>query len=209
MTLDEACGVANPDGISWNERYGRYVRHIGRDAVRPFLPVKGAALARAWLADPDLNNVPLKRWEAAAGFEGYRDGQSTQPPAGKGPFIRLLGSKGITRFSMSECVSILKCCAELEARDYLSELMAARQDAGASDGTPLEIWAVFEHCSARTDKANRYNIFDFDCAAAFRDEAAAIRYEQENPGRRVRKLVTLEDVSADGGEGDADKDADA
>lgn len=194
MTLNEACGIKDPDECSWEERYSRYVAHIGREDIRKHLPLKGAELARAWLAGPDLNSVPLKRWETAAGFGDYKHGQP-DPPRGSGPFIALLRSKGITRFAMSECVSILKRCAEMDARDYLSEMMASRQDAENPDGKVLEIWAVFEHCSARTDKANRYNIFDFDCMAAFRDEAAAIRYEQENPGRRVRKLVTLKDMS--------------
>lgn len=202
MTFDEACGIKDPDGYSWEERYGRYVARIGRENIKKHLPVKEDALAKAWLADRNLNNVPLKHWEAAAGFEGYRHGQQG-PPQGSGPFIDLLRSKGVTRFSMSECVSVLKHCAELEARDYLSGMLASRRYFGRK---ALEIWAVFEHCSARTDKANRYNIFDFDCKAAFLDEASAIRYETDDPGRRVRKLVTLKDMFApdkEGGSADA------
>lgn len=192
MTLDEACGIKDPDGYPWEERYGRYIACLGRENVRKHLPVKGDALAKAWLADRNLNNVPLRRWEAAAGFAGYRNGQPA-PPKGSGPFVDLLLSKGITRFSMSDCVCILKHCAELEARDHLSALLAENRGAAGQD---LEIWAVFQHCSARTDKANRYNIFDFDCAAAFLDEGSASRFEREDPGRRVKKRILLEGMPA-------------
>lgn len=204
MTFDEACGIKSPDDYGWAEKYARYVQHVGRGNIREYLPVKGAALARAWLADGNLNNVPLKRWEDAAGFQGYKNGQQT-PPVGRGPFIDLLASKGVTRFSLSECVSLLKKCAEMEVRDFLAEMLAGVQSPGSGG---LEIWAVFEHCSARTDKANRYNIFDFDCAAAFWSEDAAIRYEQENPGRRVRKLVRVPGTPArrDGGDHNDDKE---
>lgn len=192
MTFDEACRVENPHGISWKEKYDRYIRHIGRENIRKHLPAKPAELAQEWLADENFNGMPLRKWETAAGFEDYRDSQSTKPPTGKGPFIRMLRACGITEFSMSECISLLKRCAELEARDYLSEVLANRPGQERQD---LEIWAVFEHCSARTDKANRYNIFDFDCTAAFRDEAAASRYESYDPGRRVKKLVRIRNVS--------------
>lgn len=187
MTFDAACKVPNPYGITHNEKMDCWIRHIGRDEIKKHLPARIPTLAKAYLDDQNLNNIDLKKWEAAAGFAGYKDSQSSQPPRGSGPFIRLLTSKGVTEFSMSECVSVLKRVAELEALDYLKCVLAKQRP--PQDQT--QFWAVFEHQFANPDPMNRYNIFDFDCVRTFPDEKIAMAFEEDNPGRRVRKLITV------------------
>lgn len=185
MTLDQACGVTNPDGIAWKEKFDRYIAHIGQENIKKHLPADVPELARQWLRDEHFNGMPLKVWQDAAGYAGFRDSQSSEPPKASGPFPRLLTSKGVTCFSMSEAISLLKHCAEKEARAYLKQAVSGH----APETGVLEIWAVFETCQARPDAMNRHNIFDYDCIASFRDEKDAIACELENPGRRVRKLV--------------------
>lgn len=187
MTFDAACKVPNPYGITHDEKMDCWIRHIGRDNIKKHLPARIPTIAKAYLDDQNLNTIPLKKWEAAAGFADYQDRQSAAPPKGKGPFIRLIASKGVTEFSMSECVCLLKRCAELEALDYLKCILAKQQPPAEQ----LQFWAVFEHQFADPDPMNKYNIFDFDCVRTFPEESVAIAFEQDNPGRRVRKLITV------------------
>ena len=180
MTFDEACRIGNPRGISFQEKMDRYVRHIGRDGIRPHLPAPVNVLAREYLSDRNFNGMKLSAWERAAGYPGFKDGQGGRPPV---PFPELLYSRGVTCFTMSEAVSVLKHAAELDVRDYLRDVLSDDLS------RPMEFWAVFEHCDAGTDRMNRHNIFDFDCVAGFRTEPEAMAFESENRGRRVRKLV--------------------
>ncbi len=197
MTFDQACHIQDPNDLAWGERMARYVRYIGRSELKQHLPAKPPELAREWLRDQHFNAMPLRRWEEAVGYAGFRDSQSTlpiQPSRPKNAFIRMLHAKNITDFNMSEAIALLKYCAELEARDFLKEALADRPD---PDVNFIEIWAVFEHCSARPDKLNQFNIFDFDCIETFRSEQDAIQYEMANGGRRVRKLIRIRDVNGD------------
>ncbi|MCM1295861.1 MAG: hypothetical protein NC311_09995 [Muribaculaceae bacterium] len=180
MTFDEACGVKNPHGISHNEKYKRYLGHIGLENVRPYLPAGIPELARAYVEDRDFNTIPLPRWEKAAGYSGRRDSQGQQPETPAGPFPRMLARAGITLFSSSECVCLLKHAAE---QLVLERLLAAQ------DLKSLECWAVFERWNSRPDRLSRHNIFDHDCVAIFPTESEAMAFEQENPEHRVRKLI--------------------
>lgn len=200
MDLDQACGVKDPGGIPWAEKYDRYIAHIGRDAIRTCLPAGIPELAAKYIRDEHLNNIPLSEWERAAGYPKGKRHPDPDPPKASGSFPRLLMSKGVTCFSSSEAVSLLKRCAELEAKDYIARMLAAK---GRQEPETLEIWAVFEHCRADPDKFNRHNIFDFDCIDAFLDEQDAIRCELGNPGRRVRKLVRYRYIKQEGGSPDA------
>lgn len=188
MTLDAACRVPNPYGISHDDKMDHYIRHIGRDDLKKHLPADIRTLAAAYLKDQNLNSIPLRKWEAATGYEGYRDEQVVRIPAAKGPFPVLLASHGIDSYSMSEAISILKRVAELEVLDYLAAMLENSDPDAASKG---EIWAVFENHRQNPDKLNRYNIFDFDCVRTFPDQAAADKYECGDPGRRVKKRIAF------------------
>lgn len=176
--FDEACGIRNPHGISYEEKMSRYLAHVGQESVEYYIPVPLDDLPRLYAADRNLNNVPLSKWEKAAGYPGLPSRQGEQPPRSSGGFPRMLMSHGITEFSVSECVSLLKHAAEAVALRRLSEPTIYDDH-----------WAVFEHCHARPDSMNRYNIFDYDCVGTFKTEKAAIDCEQENPEHRIRKLV--------------------
>lgn len=180
MTFDEACGIKNPHGITHDEKYDRYLAHIGEDAVRKYLPVPTPELVKAYITDKHFNNIPLSKWEKAAGYPGQPNRQGEQPPVSSGAFTRLLTSHGVTLFSSSECVCLLKRAAE---RLVLQTLV------NAYEITNLECWAVFEHWSADPDRHSKHNIFDLDCIALFRTEQDAIEFEMKNPDHRVRKLI--------------------
>ncbi len=195
MTFDEACGIKNPRGISFSAKYQRYMDRLGQENVRKFVPGGLDRLIDAYLADRDLNNIPLREWEKAAGYPGAPDRQGGKPPKCSGPFARLLTSNGITLFSSSECVCLLKYAAE---QMVLEALAAAYKRQSLQD---LECWAVFERWNSRPDGLSRNNIFDHDCVALFPDESAAISFEMDNPEHRVRKLIhdtrSKKEVTAD------------
>ena len=193
MTLDQACRVPNPYGIAHNDKMDYYIRHIGRDGLKKHLPADIRTLAENYLADQNLNGIPLKKWEAATGYGDYRDEQTVRIPVPAGPFPKLLAAHNIDSYSMSEAISLLKRVAELEVLDYLSDMLAScdpKQPAG-------EIWAVFENHRPNPDKMNRHNIFDFDCVRTFLKQDAADRFECEDPGRRVKKRITFTHASGD------------
>lgn len=198
MDLDQACRIDNPGAISFNRRVDRYIQCIGRENIRKLLPAGPAELAEAWLEDENLNNIPLAKWDEAAGYPGYRDRQGYTMPQSRTGLMKILKEMRVSRVELADCVCILKRCAELEARDYLSGMLAASKK---PESASVEIWAVFEHSQARPDKMNRHNIFDFDCVATFLDEPSAIRFETENFERRVRKLIRIQGLPMDGIEG--------
>ena len=198
MTLDAACRVPNPYGITHDDKMDCYIRHIGRDDLKKHLPEDIRTLAKAYLKDQNLNNIPLRRWETAAGYGDYRDEQTVRVPVAKGPFPRLLAGHGIDSYSMSEAISILKRVAELEVLDYL----AAMLENSGPDAPKGEIWAVFENHRPNPDRMNRYNIIDFDCVRTFPDQATADGFECGDPGRRVKKRIVFTHADGKGGGND-------
>ena len=198
MTLDAACRVPNPYGITYNEKMDHYIRHIGRDDLKKHLPADIRTLAAAYLKDQNLNNIPLRKWEIATGYEDYRDEQTVRVPTAKGPFPRLLAAHDIDSYSMSEAISILKRVAELEVLDYLAAMLE-NSDPDAPKG---EVWTVFENHRPNPDKMNRYNIFDFDCVRTFPDKETADRFECGDPGRRVKKRIAFTHSNGKGGGND-------
>lgn len=184
MTFDEACHIKNPNGISFDTKLDSYVRYVGRDVLEPLIPFNPGELAMAYLEDRSFNNLPPYKWTAAAGYPAYKDSQSTRVPKNTGRLGSILVHRGITLFSMSECVCLLKHCAAMMAMDWLRELVGRLNS--------KEAWAVFENQQPDADALERwYNIFDFDCVAVFATEPEAIAYENKKPGIRVRKKIPV------------------
>lgn len=192
MTFDQACGIKNPHGISHDEKYDKYLARIGCDEVAKYLPRTLQELVYAYLADRNLNGIPLSEWEKAAGYPGKPDRQGEPPRMSSGPFRRLLESCGVTCFSSSECVCLLKHAAGKKVFEVLK---------AAYELENLACWAVFERWNSRPDQLSRNNIFDHDCIAVFREEKDAIAFEMENPEHRVRKLIRDTRTKKKGGAG--------
>lgn len=184
MDFDQACRIKNPHGISFNDKMDQYVRYVGRENLEPLLPFSKEELAKAYLEDRHFNNLPLHEWEAAAGYPGFKGRQVVELPRNTGRMGAVLASRGITAYSMSECVSLLKHVGEMAAMDWIRAAVF-----GKNGPKWAESWAVFENQQSGTDLMNRYNIFDFDCVATFATEQEAIDFESKNPQARVRKLV--------------------
>ena len=183
MDFDKACGIERPHAIDYNEKIDRYIDLLGYENLKKFLPRSREELYKAYKKDRHFNNIPLVEWEKAAGYNSFSYDEAYKNrhvygslPRCSGAFLRLLESHGVTVFSMSECVSILKHTAE---RWILERLDSIYEDH----------WAVFEAWGTNRDKAHQYDIFCFDCVAVFPDEKQAIDFESKNPANRVRRLI--------------------
>ena len=120
MNINEKFGF-NAD-TPFEEKYGAVIDYLGEENVRVLIPVDNVeSLKAAYSNDKHLNNIPLKKWDIASGYISYVDNYKRQQykQTWNGYFLKnspknlaeLLVSKGITSFSVAECVCILKECA--------------------------------------------------------------------------------------------------
>lgn len=122
MTLKEAIGVHRCDidsktgeRLTHSGIYGRAIDLLGGlDAVAQYIPFPMDVIRRALKTDPYLNNTPIRRWDAAAGFQVSR---GDCWPTGGGLWY-LCREHGIRSMSCSEGVCVLKEAARrLVARE--------------------------------------------------------------------------------------------
>lgn len=190
MTLNERSHITDAEYAADPQAgWDKWIDALGgTDAVRPYLPYDLKSLSAMYLKDRHLNGKPAD-WDRAAGYAA-KMGSSREERRAEGQFPAFLIRNGVTVFSESECVCLLKRCAE---RCVLEALGIA---------LPEYVWAVFESSHPNPDRFNAHNVFDYDCIRSFLDERDAIEYENQNPEYRVRKLVRLTGLF-DAGEGGA------
>lgn len=105
MTIDQKLNLRNP---SFNEKMDKLVEYIGIDSLIPFIPARKDEIRTALKNnDTALNTIPLSRWDRASGFSVYGSKVDNLYCG----VSRLLLSRGINCFSLSECVSLLKHAA--------------------------------------------------------------------------------------------------
>ena len=129
MNIGEAIGVKDyvdiktGEELSYKEFYCRAIDYLGgAKAVEPYLPAPLDKICEKLKSDPNLNNIPLWSWDAAAGFlcKPLRSGTQACKPTGCGLW-KLLREHGITPMSCAQGVSILKEAAHIllkEEREY-------------------------------------------------------------------------------------------
>ncbi len=100
-----------------NETYERYyknvVNRLGLENIRPIIPFTKEELVEAYAINTSFNtnNTPIRKWNAAAGF-------SENPKSGiitifGSKLIMMLKNEGVTSFSPSQLVCILKEAAKM------------------------------------------------------------------------------------------------
>ena len=90
------------------EKYNRIVEKLGRKAVEDCVPFDVDTLKAAYKKDSAFNTINISKWDQAAGYvcrrgEVYRAGSQRL-----GDIFR---KAGVTCYSLSEAVCILKCAA--------------------------------------------------------------------------------------------------
>ena len=94
------------------EKYQFLINYLGYDEVKKCIPFTLAEIKKALPRDEYLNNLPLAKWDRAAGFSPNSSCKYI------GSRLTLLyKEKGITAFSCSNGVSLLKECARMWAEE--------------------------------------------------------------------------------------------
>ena len=121
MNINEKFGFDS--NVKHSQKYGAVVDLIGKDRIARLIPLSPQELSEAFKKDKNLNNIPLKKWDAIAGVH----------PSGlhytiSGELPMLLAMNGITSFSPSDLVCILKECARQVVAEYDSNLEKESDD---------------------------------------------------------------------------------
>lgn len=100
-TFDEKYGNHNN-----TDRYANAVADIGLENIKHMLPFTNERLTAAYVVDKNLNSIPIKEWDAAAGFtEDHRSGRIYHYPS---PLKQALYDRGVNSFAPAQLVCILK-----------------------------------------------------------------------------------------------------
>lgn len=109
--------------LSHQEIYGRMIELLGGvETVWKCVPFTLGEIRHALCSDQHLNNLPMRQWDAAAGFVEYVNMKSKTKEMRRirSPLQILLQKAGVTCYSPAECVCVLKECARLKRRQELN-----------------------------------------------------------------------------------------
>ena len=95
--------------IPHEEYMTRVIEKLGLNNIKLYIPVSVGLIREKLKEDKHLNNIPLSLWDEAAGYISYINRNTkTKEFMRRHGLCDLLIRNGITCFSVSECVSILK-----------------------------------------------------------------------------------------------------
>ena len=89
------------------------VNYLGYEQVKKCIPFTIAQIKNALVKDKHLNNLPLEEWDRAAGLISVGGNVQRVPSM----LVNLYRQHGITAYSQSEGVCILKECARMWAEE--------------------------------------------------------------------------------------------
>ena len=89
------------------------INYLGYEQVKKCIPYTLTEIKNALPKDENLNNLPIRKWDLAAGF--VRNGSRWDLVGSQ--LTALYRSKGINAFSCAQGVSILKECARMWANE--------------------------------------------------------------------------------------------
>lgn len=112
MTLNEFTGINYPHESAHDEFYNAVIDKLGYENVKACVPFPVETLEKWYAKDKNLN-FKMKVWDTASGFMFFynRRTQTEDVIRTWSPLTNLLERNGITYYSNSENVSILKRCA--------------------------------------------------------------------------------------------------
>lgn len=121
MTFSEFAGVKCADidietgnRMAHRDIYRRAIDRLGGlEKVKPYIPFTLEEIQKAIPKDEHLNNLPMRSWDYASGFNTHKDrwGCEQVTPHGGGLW-RLYRENGITSASNSQGVCLLKEAAK-------------------------------------------------------------------------------------------------
>ena len=122
MNIDERLGITWKYDIPFREKYGKVVALIGLENLKPLMPEDIETLAKKYEKDNNLNNIPIERWDAIAGYSAFVDKSGRQLyRSGNSSLKSLLQKNGINEYSPAQLVCILKEAAAEIVEEYNKE----------------------------------------------------------------------------------------
>lgn len=113
MSFEDAVGLPYLN-TPFDDFYDAVIEYLGGvNAIKPFVPAEKEEIKQTLEKDHSLNSIPIKKWDAASGFE-FQGAKCIRKP---NKFQALLLENGIRVYSPSECVCLLKRTAERIARE--------------------------------------------------------------------------------------------
>lgn len=123
MTINDLANVRNADvdnttgkRISHSEKYQRIIKALGYEDVKKCIPYTIDQIKKALPQDKHLNNLPIKEWDVASGVY-VSNSPGARPIITGSPLTVLYRKAGVTSFSQSNGVSILKEAARMWAAE--------------------------------------------------------------------------------------------
>ena len=122
MNINERLGITSKDDMPFREKYGKVVDLIGLENLKPLMPEDIETLAKKYEKDNNLNNIPIERWDAIAGYSAFVDKSGRQLyRSGNSSLKSLLQKNSINEYSPAQLVCILKEAAAEIVEEYNQE----------------------------------------------------------------------------------------
>lgn len=122
MNINERLGITSKDDMPFREKYGKVVDLIGLENLKPLMPEDIETLAKKYEKDNNLNNIPIGRWDAIAGYSAFVDKSGRQLyRSGNSSLKSLLQKNSINEYSPAQLVCILKEAAAEIVEEYNQE----------------------------------------------------------------------------------------
>lgn len=121
VTINDALGITRKekDELGHHGYYQMVVNFLDYDKVRECVPFTLEEIKEAFPKDEHLNNLPMRKWDWASGFNVWTSKweQFVQPTYS--PLRGIMRAKGINCYSCAEGVCILKECARLMVKEVI------------------------------------------------------------------------------------------
>lgn len=112
MNFDKALNI--PKDMEHRKKHQMIVQALGFENVKQCIPFSEDEIKEAYKTDKFFNNLPIRRWDLAAGFDTGRHGERCVLVRSRLTYLYWEKCR-VDTFSCSTEVSILKECARMIA----------------------------------------------------------------------------------------------
>ena len=121
VTIETAMGITRQDKWAMEHRdyYQKVINFLGYNKVKECVPFNLEEIKEALPKDKHLNNLPMKKWDWASGFNVWTTKWEEIVRPTYSPLRRVMKEKGINCYSNCEGVCILKECARMMVEEAM------------------------------------------------------------------------------------------
>lgn len=121
VNVENALGITTQErlGMNHHDYYQMVVNFLGYDKVKNCVPFTLTEIKEAFPKDEHLNNLPMRKWDWASGFNVWTTKYEEVVRPTNSPLRSVMKAKGINCYSNAEGVCILKECARMMIEEVL------------------------------------------------------------------------------------------